>query len=114
MSKSKEDLRCVPCGSPIIREEKEIFSETKMCRWYAYASREFDKFDSWFELKNRIQKSEDPGFKTFTVEGPFAETFTTRGYPVRPFFRVVCARPMKIFGMPKCKGSVAYCINLPN
>ena len=66
------------------------------------------------KIKARVQKSVDPSLKFFTVEGPFAETFTTRGYPVRPFFRVEYAKRMKVNGIQKCKGSVAFCIDLPN
>jgi hypothetical protein len=113
MNKSKEDLHCILCGSPIMHEKKETLFETKMCGWCAYDSRMFDEYVTWPELKNRIQKSEDPGLKTFIVEGPFTETFTKRGYPVRPFFRAVCARPMEIEGIQKREGSVAYCIYLP-
>ncbi len=66
------------------------------------------------KAKTNLQNLIDPCSKILRVEGPFAETFTTRGFPVRPFFRVEYAKRMKVNGIQKFEGSVAFCIDLPN
>jgi len=107
---NNEEMRCISCDTPIIYKGNKMIPETKMCGWCDYALLMFDEDVTWPKLKSRIQKSEDPGLKTYIVKGPYAETSSYRGYPVRPYFDLVYARDIEINGIKIRKNSVAYSI----